>query len=126
MKRLFNYCVCSIANIYKKCGLMEDYIAQGYFLMFFAFTCITLSIVNIGLFQFGYRLNNEIIIVFSIPMIVEILFFRRIFPNCEQIFEQFEQKNDRLRWLKTAIVVLFLISALVLFIWSLYHFRIQK
>lgn len=127
MKRLFDYCVCSIANIYKKIGLLEDYLAQGYFLMFFAFTCITLAVVKIVLFQFGQDLDTETIVVLSIPMILEVFFYKRIFPNCEQVFEKYERKDtDKLRWVKTAFVLLFLLLSFVFFVWSLCHFKISQ
>ena len=72
MKKLFNYCVYRIAYTYKKMK-MHDYIGQGYFLMFFAFTGYLLALTLFVLFQFGVGLNKLLIVLFCIPLFIEAL-----------------------------------------------------
>lgn len=123
MKKLFNYCACAIADVYKKCG-MKDYLAQGYFIMFFAFTCILLSIIQMILYSIDVQLNKTWIIALSTPLLIEIFFFERLFPNSECIFKDFENRtDDRFRWMKTCFVLAFALLSLVCFVVTMFIFK---
>lgn len=124
MKELFNYCVYRIAYAYKKMK-MHDYIGQGYFLMFFAFTGYLLALTQFVLFQFGQGLNKLIIILFCIPLTLEVIFFSKLFPNSEKIYNECDSKyrNEKFRWLKGFLVFLFLVMSLVSYIFVLIVFK---
>ncbi len=124
MKELFNYCVYRIAYAYKKMR-MHDYIGQGYFLMFFAFTGYLLALTQFVLFQFGYGLNKLIIILFCIPLAIEVLFFSKLFPNSEKVYHECDSKyrNEKHRWIKGLLVFLFLLMSLVSYILVLAVFK---
>ena len=124
MKQLFNYCVYRIANAYKKMK-MHDYIGQGYFLMFFAFTGYLLALTQFVLFQFGAGLNKLIIVLFCIPLAIEVLFFSKLFPNNEKIYHESEKKyqHENYKWLKGLLVFLFLLLSVVSYILVLAIFK---
>ena len=126
MKELFNYCVYRIAYTYKKMK-MHDYIGQGYFLMFFAFTGYLLALTQFVLFQFGAGLNKLLIVLFCIPLFIEVLFFTKLFPNSEKVYNECDSKyrNEKFRWLKGFLVFLFLVMSLVSYILVLIVFKPQ-
>lgn len=120
MKDLFNYCVYRIAFTYKKMK-MRDYIAQGYYLMFFAFTFYALALTQWILYLFGLGLNRTLILVICIPLIIEIFFLRRLFPNNEKVYQECESKYrlERCRWFKGLLVFLFLLLSIISYIVAL-------
>ena len=121
MKRLFYYCIYRIASAYKKMK-MQDYIAQGYFLMFFAFTGYLLTLLQCVLFHFGLRLNETLIFIFCIPVLTEVLFFNKLFPNHEKINMEydFKYRHEPFKWLKGIFVFLFLLLSILSYIFVLY------
>lgn len=122
MKKLFNYWACAIAYLYKKCG-MEDYLAQGYFLVCFTITNIILSLAQICLFQFGKRLDVTDIVILCIPGLIEIFFFRKIFPRCEQYFEAFENNKSKVKWLIAILALIFFLLSFAGFVITLVVFK---
>ena len=124
MKKLFNYCVYRIAYTYKKIK-MHDYIGQGYFLMFFAFTGYLLALTQFVLFQFGAGLNKLLIVLFCMPLFIEVLFFTKLFPNNKKIYQEFDSKyrHEKFRWLKGLFVFLFLLMSLISYILVLIIFK---
>lgn len=54
---MFNYCMYRIADAYKRLK-MSDYIAQGYYLMFVAFTFYALALMEFVLSLFGMKINT--------------------------------------------------------------------
>ena len=126
MKTLFNYFVYRIANAYRRIK-MQDFIGQGYFLMFFAFTGYALALIHFVLFQFGLGLNKLIIVLFCLPLIVEVLFLDKLFPNKEKDFQEYDSKykHEKFRWIKGLFVFFFLIMSLVSYIFVLFKFKIQ-
>ena len=125
MKNLFYYFVYRIAKFYKKTKWALDYVVQGYFLMFFAFTCYALALTHFVLYQFGLGLNKNLIVLFCLPLIIEILFFQKIFPNNEKVYQEYEARyrHEKLRWLKGLFVFLFLILSLVSYIFVLFKLK---
>ena len=126
MKHLFNYCMFRIANAYKKMH-MRDYVGQGYFLMFVSLTFYALALTECALSLFDRKINVIVIICFSIPTIVEVLFFERLFPNSNKIFKKYYNKycNDRFRWIKGIFVCLFVVMSLTCYIIALIHFELK-
>lgn len=120
MKTLFNYFVYRIANAYNRIK-MQDFIGQGYFLMFFAFTGYALSLAHFVLFQFGLGLNRLIIVLFCLPLIVEVLFIDKLFPNKEKVYQECDSKykHEKFKWIKGVGVLLFLLLSLVSYIYVL-------
>ena len=123
MKSLFNYCVYRIAYTYKKL-LMRDYIGQGYFLMFFAFTCYALAFTVFLLSLFDMKINKTIGLVFCLPTIIEVMFIDRIFPNKKNVYREYNKKyrHEKFRWTKGLLVFLFVALAFPSFIAALYMF----
>ena len=116
MKKLFNYCVCAIAYVYKKYHRFDGYLAQGYCLFFFSLTLIILSIVEIILVHYGKKMSLITALVLLLPTIFEILFFEHLFPNSKKLFDEFEnRKDDKLRWLKITLVMLFVNISIIFF-----------
>jgi hypothetical protein len=126
MKNLFYYFVYRIAKFYKKTQWALDYVAQGYFLLFFAFTLYALALTHFVLFQFGLGLNKLLIVLFCIPCIIEVLFFQKIFPNNEKVYQECDARyrHENFRWLKGLFVFLFLILSLVCYIFVLIKLKI--
>ncbi len=124
MKKLFNYCVYRIAYTYKKMK-MQNYISQGYFLMFFAFTGYALALTQFILFQFCLGLNKLFIILYCIPVSIEVLCFIRIFPDHEKVYQESDSKyrHERHRWLKGFFVFLFLLMSVISYILVLVVFK---
>ena len=120
MKALFHYCVYRIAYTYKKLW-MKDYIGQGYFLMFFAFTCYALALTVFFLSLFDMKVNKTIAIVFCIPIAIEVLFIDRIFPNSKEVYREYNKKyrHEKFRWIKGLLVFLFVALAFPSFIAAL-------
>lgn len=120
MKTLFNYFVYRIANAYNRIK-MQDFIGQGYFLMFFAFTGYALALTHFVLFQFGLGLNRLIIVLFCLPLIVEILFIDKLFPNKEKVYQECDSKykHEKFKWIKGVGVLLFLLLSLASYIFVL-------
>ena len=123
MKRLFDYCVYRIANVYRKMG-MRDYLAQGYFIMFFALTCYLLTTAYIVLYLFNIKMNETIILVLYTPLIVEIIFYHRLFPNSEAVFGKLEREtaHEKHRWFKGLLVVVFLLLSLTSYVIAAFSF----
>ena len=120
MKTIFNYFVYRIANAYNRIKML-DYIGQGYFLMFFAFTGYALALTHLILFQFGLGLNRLLIILFCLPLIVVVLFIDKLFPNKEKVYQECDSKykHEKFRWIKGFGVLLFLLLSLVSYIFVL-------
>lgn len=125
MKHIFNYCVYRIAKAYKKMH-MRDYISQGYYLMFFAFTFYALALTECILSLFDRKINERIIILFCIPTIIEVLFFQRLFPNHEKIFKEYNTRyqHEKFGSLKSISVFIFVIMSLVCFILVLTRYEL--
>ena len=125
MKTLFNYFVYRIANAYNRIK-MQDFIAQGYFLMFFAFTGYALALTQFVLYQFGLGLNKLLIVLFCIPLAIEVLFFQKIFPNNEKVYQDCDARYryEKFRWLKGLFVFLFLIMSITSYIFVLIKLKI--
>ncbi len=125
MKHIFNYCVYKIAKAYKKMH-MGDYIGQGYYLMFFAFTFYALALTECTLSLFDRKRNEWVIILFCVPIIIEILFFADLFPNHEKIFAEYntKYKHEKCGWIKSILVFLFVIMSLVCFIITLARYEL--
>jgi putative effector of murein hydrolase len=123
MKALFHYCVYRIAYTYKKLW-MKDYIGQGYFLMFFAFTCYALAFTVFFLSLFDMKVNKTIAIVFCIPIAIEVLFIDRIFPKNRVVYREYNKKyrHEKFRWIKGLLVFLFVALAFPSFIAALFMF----
>ena len=92
MKSLFYYFVYRIARFYKNPQWALDYVVQGFFLMFFAFTGYALALTYLVLYQFGVGLNKSLIVLFCIPMIIEVLLFQKTFPNNEKHYQECDSK----------------------------------
>lgn len=120
MKRLFDYCFYRIALFYKKRLPLEDYITQGHTLLVTALGFYAIALANILLHQLGIALTKEIIIIIFIPFGILIFFNDRFFPNSEALFEekQIEYEEERLKWLKGLLVIIFLVGSLVSMILS--------
>lgn len=118
MKDLFYYSVYKIAKFYKKTQWALDYVAQGYFILFFAFTCYLLSIIRVLLYLFNINFSKICIIIASIPLIIEILFFNQLFPNAQDKYNMYEKNliNEKNRWFKGLLVFLFLLLSLTCYI----------
>ena len=125
MKHIFNYCVYRIANAYKRMH-MRDYIGQGYFLMFFSFTFYALALTECVLSLFDRKINEMVIVLFCIPTIIEVLFFKNLFPNHEKIFKEYDTQyqHEKCGWLKSILVLLFVIMSLVCFILALVRYEL--
>lgn len=126
MKHLFCYCVYRIADFYKKTHWASDYIAQGYFLMFFAFTYYALALTECVLSLFNMRINNTVIVLFCIPTIVEVLLFKKLFPNGEKMFREYDTqyRKEKFRWLKGLLIFAFLVLSLVCFVMALIKYEL--
>lgn len=124
MKNIFNYCVYRIANTYKKFK-MKDFIGQGYFLMFVAFTFYALALTECILSIFDLRINKVVIALFCLPTIIEVLFFQKLFPNNELVFKECDTKyhHERFHWIKGAFVFLFVSLSIVCYIIALVAFE---
>lgn len=124
MKHIFNYCVYRIAKVYKRMH-MSDYIGQGYYLMFFAFTFYALALTECVLSLFDRKINVTVIVLFGIPIIIEVLFFNSLFPNHEKIFKEYDTKyrHEKCGWLKSILVLLFVIMSLVCFMLALARYE---
>lgn len=120
MKNLFDYCFYRIALFYKKRMPFEDYITQGHTLLVSAFCLFAIAVVNILLHQLRLALTKEIIILILIPFCIIIFFNHRCFPNSEQLFEEKKNKykNERYKWFKGLLVLLFLVGSFVSMILS--------
>lgn len=126
MKKLFYYCTYRIAKFYKNTRWAHDYVAQGYFLLFFSLTCYILALLHVILFMFNIKLDKTIIVIACIPLIIEIVFFDRLFPNAQDNYNIFEKEksNERLKWIKGLLVFLFLLLSLISFIFVSYILRV--
>ena len=124
MKHIFNYCVYRIAKVYKRMH-MSDYIGQGYYLMFFAFTFYALALTECVLSLFDRKINVTVIVLFGIPTIIEVLFFNSLFPNHEKIFKEYDTKyqHEKCGWLKSILVFMFVIMSLVCFMLALARYE---
>lgn len=118
MKDLFYYCTYRIAKFYKKTKWALDYVAQGYFLMFFAFTGYFLAILHLVLFLFDTKMDKTIIVIACVPLIIEIIFFEKLFPNAQANYEKCEKRtsNERFKWIKGLLVSMFLAMSLVSYV----------
>jgi hypothetical protein len=118
MKKLFYYSVYRIAKFYKKTKWALDYVAQGYFLLFFSLTGYSLAILHYVLFLFDIKLNKTMIVIACVPLIFEIVFFKKLFPTSKVIFNKYEKamKNEKYKWLKGLLVFLFLLMSLISYI----------
>ena len=125
MKHIFNYCVYKIAKAYKRMH-MSDYIGQGYYLLFFAFTFYALALTECILSLFDRKINEWVIILFCIPTIIEVLFFNDLFPNHEKVFKEYNTKyqHEKCSWLKSILVFIFVIMSLVSFILALARYEL--
>ncbi len=105
---------------------MGDYIGQGYYLMFFAFTFYALALTECTLSLFDRKINEWVIILFCIPIIIEILFFADLFPNHEKIFAEYntKYKHEKCGWIKSILVFMFVIMSLVCFIITLARYEL--
>lgn len=126
MKKLFYYCTYRIAKFYKNTRWAHDYVAQGYFLLFFSLTCYVLAILHVVLFMFNIKLNKTIIVIACIPLIFEIVSFNRLFPNAQDNYNNYEKEknNERYRSIKGWLVFLFLFFSLISFILVSYILRV--
>ena len=126
MKNLFYYCVFRIAKFYKKTQLALDYVAQGYFLFFFSITAYSLAALHVVLFLFNIKMDRAIIIIACLPLIIEIVFFNRLFPNAQEKYNYYEKlkRNEKHKWLKGLLVVLFLSLSLISYIFVSYTYRV--
>lgn len=124
MKHIFNYCVYRIAKVYKRTH-MDDYMCQGYFMMFFAFTFYALALTECVLSLFDRKINETVIILFSIPTIIVVLFFNSLFPNHEKLFKEYDTKyrHQKCGWLLSILVFLFVLMSLVCFILALVRYE---
>lgn len=118
MKKLFYYSVYRIANFYKKTKWALDYVAQGYFLLFFSLTCYSLAILHYVLFLFDIKLNKTMIVIACVPLIFEIVFFNKLFPKAQVIYNKYEKemKKEKNKWIKGLLVFLFLLTSLISYI----------
>ena len=118
VKNLFYYCTYRIAKFYKKTKWALDYVAQGYFLMFFAFTGYFLAILHLVLFLFDTKMDKTIIVIACVPLIIEIIFFDKLFPNAQNKYIEFEKNllNEKNKWFKGLLVLLFLLLSLTSYI----------
>ena len=108
--------------------MARDYVAQGYFILFFALTCYLLSITQIALYAFDMKLGTETILLFCIPLIIEIVTFNRLFPNAQVNYEIYEneRKNEKHKWFKGLLIFLFLTFSLISFVFvSFFNKSIQ-
>ena len=95
-----------------------DYLAQGYFLLFFSITCYVLTLLKIVLHQFSLKLDKTIILITCIPLIIEIIYYHKLFPNAQKIFDKMEKEkaHEKHKLIKGILVFLFLIMSLLSFI----------
>lgn len=121
MKNLFYYVIYRIAKFYKKTRWALDYVAQGYFLLFFALTGYALALTRFVLFKFGLGLNNTIIVLFCLPLIAEVLFIDKLFPKKEKVYQECDSKykHENHRWIKGLFVFLFLLFSIVSYVFAL-------
>lgn len=126
MKKIFNYCVYRIASAYEKMG-MEEHIEQGYFLMFVSFTFYAMAITECLLSVFNMKINKTIILLFCIPTIIVVLFFQRLFPKHQQVYDECvtKYKHEKLRWIKGILVFLFIVMSLACYIKALVTFELK-
>lgn len=126
MKHLFRYCVYRIADFYRKTHWASDYVAQGYFLMFFAFTFYALALTECILSLFDMKINSIVIVLFCLPAIVAVLLFKKLFPNSEKVFREYDKKyqKEKFRWPKGLIVFAFLVLSLVCFVKALITYEL--
>ena len=125
MKKVFNYCVYRVAAVYKKMG-MGDHIEQGYSLMFVSFTFYAMALTECLLSVFNMKINKTIIILFCIPTIIVVLFFQRLFPKHQQVYNECvtKYKYEKLRWIKGTFVFLFIVMSLACYIKALVTFEL--
>lgn len=126
MKRLFKHIANNIACFYKHRHWASDYVAQSYFLLCFAITCYALTITHVLLSFFSIKTGivNVVILLFCIPLIIEIVRFDDIFPNARKDFNKFESKRDRnnnemiIEGLLFSFIIISLISCMVVLLTS--------
>ena len=128
MKNVFDYFFYRIALFYKKRMPLEDYIHQGHAIIIIALAFYFMSFLDIVLFYLGYDLSIPIIVALYIPFGIIVFFSERFFPESEKLLDELKckYKNERLFWLKGLAVFFFLVFSLVLYIWTLFHFKIPQ
>lgn len=115
MKKLFNNTAFRIAGLFKRINLSFDCLAQGYFLLFFSITVYVFTIVHTIMSHLDTKLPKAIIILISIPLIIEIARFEELFPHAQLEFDKFEKEktHEKHKLFKEISIMLFIFISLV-------------
>ena len=87
-------------------------------MLFFSLTGYSLAILHYVLFLFDIKLNKTMIVIACIPLIFEIVLFRKLFPTAQATYNKYEKdmKNEKNKWLKGLLVFLFLLTSLISYV----------